>query len=221
METRPRPIRVHIALLACVLGIIGSVLWWQHDAKQKKELYLLYTYACADQRDSFERLSKITSSAATRRLQQMAIAREQDCVASMRVAAIKELVRRGLSDGHELHSLLKIDQPFVIRHVVAEAFAQHGCDRECLATTLESLHAISQGQATLEMRLQPELEGYLKDLEAIRKSRQDLQNLQQETTTDYFRLLSSDPRATRQILRSDYSADDQFIRYIEKSLPAS
>ena len=214
---------VYLALMACLLGIVGSMLWWQREtrqARQKEELRSLYGFACGGDRTSFTRLRDLKPSDSTPQLEHMATAREQDCFADMRVAAIEALSSRGLPNEDALTGLLGIDHPFVVRHAIAEAFIQHGCDGLCVASALDSLRALSRGQPALETNAETEIETLLVDPRDIEKSRQHLKELQQQAQNDYFRLLSTNPCEVQKNLQSKYSSDHEFIDAIQKNVPS-
>lgn len=187
---------------------------------------LIYGIACGGDRTSFNKLRELKPSESTPQLEQMALAREEDCFAETRVAAIEALSSRGLPNKDALTSLLEINHPFVVRHAAVEAFIRYGCDGLCIENALEALKALSRGQTASETKANAEIEKMLEksapstqDLKSLERSRQDLKELEQQAQNDYFRLLQNNPCEVQKFLKVKYSSDHEFIGSIQKKVP--
>jgi hypothetical protein len=119
------------------------------------------------------------------------------------VEAINTLAQKNALDSRSLSLLLWIDQPLAVRHAVALAFEQHGCDNVCVGAALNALDAIWKGEPTLEMRLSAQLA----DTSPI--SAQIDSELHRKTVQDYLALLNLNPCLTRKILNSSYPTERQ------------
>jgi hypothetical protein len=224
--TRTRYLK--LLVLACLVGwfvmFIWGTVWRQQRDRENRELTLLYQLSCGGDHASLYQLSGHVSAEATLKLE--LLSKEQACMADARVAAINLLGSKGHLDADDLNLLLRINEPFDVRHATVEAFVQHGCNRKCVATALDSLHELSQGQPALEELLEAQLETELKKIQppadyqrAIGVSRQQLESLHIKAEADYFTLLSGNPCITREILRTDYATDDRFIELVMGKIP--
>lgn len=216
----------YIPLIACLFGIAASGLWWRAETRKKQELNVVYGFACGGDRTNFNKLRELKPSESTPLLEHMALAREQDCSAETRVAAIEVLSSRGLPNKDALTSLLGIDHPFGVRHAAVGALIQHGCDELCVESALEAIKALSLGQPASETKAEAEMETMLsasapstQDLKLLAKSRQDLKELQQQAQNDYFKLLQNNPCEAQKVLRTKYSSDREFIDSVQKNVP--
>ena len=226
MKKEASAFTTYIALIACLLGIFASGLWSRRETRKKQELSMTYVFACEGDRANFKKLRELKPSESTPQLEHMALAREQDCSAETRVAAIEVLSSRGLPNKDALISLLEIDHPFGVRHAAVEALLQHGCDGLCVKSALEALKALSQGQPTSETKAVAEMETMLigstpstQGLRLLEKSRQDLKELQQQAQNDYFKLLQNNPCEAQKVLRTKYSSDHELIDFVQKQVP--
>jgi hypothetical protein len=215
-----------IVLIACLLGIVASGLWWRRETRKKQELSVIYAFACEGDRTYFNKLRELKPSESTPQLEHMALAREQDCSGETRIAAIGVLSSRGLPNKDALTSLLGIDHPFGVRHAAVEALIQHGCDGLCVESALEALKALSRGQPASETKAEADVETMLiesapstEDLKRLEKSRQDLKELRQQAQNDYFKLLQNNPCEAQKILRTKYSTDHELIDSVQKKVP--
>jgi hypothetical protein len=211
---------VYLGLFLCVLGILVSSLWWKHQEMERRELQFAYSFVCMGDTASFQKVAQRKSSETTFLLRQVALG---DCFSSARVAAIQALASGKLLRGEELETLLKIDQPFDVRHAIAEAIDI--CDEKCATTVLNSLNALSQGQIAHETKSEMKFESRLKELnyppspQQMAESREQLRVLQQQALTDYFRLLSKAPCQTQEILKSKYAEEAPFVDFVRKNIP--
>jgi hypothetical protein len=133
------------------------------------------------------------------------LAQDQNATADSRVEAINTLAQKNALDSRSLSLLLWIDQPLAVRHAVALAFEQHGCDNVCVGAALNALDAIWKGEPTLEMRLSAQLA----DTSPI--SAQIDSELHRKTVQDYLALLNLNPCLTRKILNGSYPTDHAFV----------
>jgi len=216
----------YVTLMACLLVIVASGLWWRRETRKQQELSLIYGIACGGSSTYFNKLAELKPSESTPQLENMALAREQDCSAETRVAAIKALSSRGLPNKDALTSLLGIDHPFVVRHAAVEALIQHGCDGLCVEAALEALKALSRGQPPSETNAAAEMDKVqiqsapsTPDLKLLEKSRQNLKELPQQAQNDYFKLLQSNPCEAQNVLRTKYSSDRELIDSVQKEVP--
>lgn len=137
-----RPELVVLAILVVIsLGVWG--VWahrWQAKAAQREEMRALYAFGSGGDLDSVQRLSEYPSSEAIAWLERLAV--QRDATADSRVAAITALGGKASLNRAVLSPLLRIDQPFVVRHTAAEVLEQRGCDGQCISNALYSLNAI-------------------------------------------------------------------------------
>jgi hypothetical protein len=225
MKKEASAFTTYIALMACLLGIFASGMWFRWETRKKQELSMIYGFACEGDRTNFKKLRELKPSESTPQLEHMALAREQDCSAETRVAAIEVLSSRGLPNKDALISLLEIDHPFGVRHAAVEALLQHGCDGLCVESTLEALKALSKGQPASETKAEAEMETMLigsapstQGLKLMEKSRQDLKELQQQAQNDYFKLLQNNPCEAQKVLGTKYSSDHELIDFVQKKV---
>jgi hypothetical protein len=206
-------------LVVCLLGIVGSMLWWQRESRQKQELQelrLLYSLACGGDQTSFTRLKELKPSDFTPQLEQMA-AGQQGCFADARVAAIEALSSRGLPNKDALTGLLSIDQPFVVRHAAAQAYEQNGCDEACITATLHAANALWKGEAPFEAGLSSVEDSYGVHVDQELKAKIDAE-LRTNTEQDHQTLLNMDPCASRKVLKSEYATAQPFLEYAESRI---
>jgi hypothetical protein len=133
------------------------------------------------------------------------LAQDRNATADSRVEAINALAKKNALDSKSLGLLLAIDQPLAVRHAVALAFEQHGCDVFCVAAALNALNAIWEGKPTLEMRLSAQLP------DSSPESARIDSELHRKTVEDYLTLLNLNPCLTRRALDSSYAAERVFI----------
>jgi hypothetical protein len=194
--------RAQLALLLIWTAIaLSGPLWWGLRL-QKRHSYALYASARGGDLDAVRRLAQrpLTS---VNWLQELA--QDQNATADSRVEAINTLAQKNALDSRSLSLLLWIDQPLAVRHAVALAFEQHGCDNVCVGAALNALDAIWKGEPTLGMRLSAQLA----DTSPI--SAQIDSELHRKTVQDYLALLNLNPCLTRQILNSSYPTDHAFV----------
>jgi hypothetical protein len=84
--------------------------------------------------ESIKMLSRLPSAEATFWLERLA--QNSNAFADSRAEAVRALGNKTSIDSGVLSGLLRIDQPFVVRHASAEVFEQHGCNEVCVAAVL-------------------------------------------------------------------------------------
>jgi hypothetical protein len=179
-------------------------LWWGLRL-QKRHLHALYTSASGGDLDAVRLLAQ-RPLASVAWLQDLAL--DQNATADSRVEAINALVKKNALHSEALSILLWIDQPLAVRHAVANAFQQHGCDEVCVGAALNALNAIWKGESTFEMRLSAQRP----DTSAM-SARID-EELHRETVQDYLALLNLDPCLTKQKLNKSYPKDHTFVDHV-------
>jgi hypothetical protein len=173
-------------------------------------MYALYALAGGGDRESVRRLvAEYPSQEAMPLIEKLA--QDRSAFPEGRLEAINVLSARPPIHSRTLASLLRMDQPFVIRHATAEAFEQRGCDDQCISFTLYALHAIWKGESAIEAaRSNEELEQrYGVHIPPEEKAKTNAE-LRDKTEQDYWKLLGSNPCETRKALVKDYSAEPAF-----------
>ncbi|HWY55441.1 MAG TPA: HEAT repeat domain-containing protein [Terriglobales bacterium] len=201
-----------LMLVLWFVGFLGSLIWYRMDVAQQQELNTLYATASGGYLYSVERLAERKSTKANIYLQNLA--QDQNAMSDSRVAAIQFLGSKKSIDPQVFASLLRIDQPFVVRHAAATVLGQRGCEENCLSAVLFAMHSILGGQLTLEMRGQGPVESRTPvDKQIMEKLRVDSEN-------DYLALLKSNPCLAWKIVQRDYPDDTEFIRTMRQKIPA-
>lgn len=180
---------------------LGGPLWWGLRL-QKTHSSALYVAASGGDLDAVRRLAQ-RPLMSVNWLQELA--QDQNATADSRVEAINTLAQKNALDSKGLSLLLWIDQPLAVRHAVALAFEQHGCNDMCVGAALNALNAIWKGQTTLEMRLsaqRPDTSPVSAQIDA---------ELHRKTVQDYLALLNLNPCLTRKILTTSYPNDHAFV----------
>ena len=207
-----RPEFVVLATLIVVSLVVWAV-WahrWRAQNAQREEMYALYAHASGGDRASVRQLARYDSPEATQLIERLA--QDQNAFSDGRLEAINVLGTKQPVAAKTLAPLLWIDQPFVIRRAAAEVFKQRGCGKECISETLMALHAIREGQPTLEVRLEDQIASH------TARDQEYSTYLHKQTEEDYFALLDSNQCLTRQILQTDYSSDSAFLDLIGKKV---
>jgi hypothetical protein len=204
-----------------VLVSLGAwAVWmhrWQAQVARRDEMYALYATASGGDRESVRRLAEYPSSEAMQLIEKLA--QDRNAFPEGRVEAINVLSARPPIHSKTLAPLLRIDQPFVIRHATAEAFEQRGCDDQCILSTLYALHAIWKVEPAIEAaRSTEELEQrYGVHIPPEEKAKINAE-LRGKTEQDYWKLLGSNPCATRKALIKDYSAEPAFGEHVQSKV---
>lgn len=185
-------------------------LWEGWSSRQQVEMQNLYYSASAGNLESVRELSRHTLPGSTRWLEKLADDRDAD--AHSRVAAIDSLLEKRFADPGRIAPLLWIRVPFVVRDEASLWFMKRGCTQDCIRMALDSLHALWNGRATLEMQLDVNAKGTRADDDEY------TQQLLQKTEANYLALLKNAPCTCRRYLRSDYSADQGFSARVENQL---
>lgn len=129
-----------------------------------------------------------------------------------RASAIEALVGRRSADPRRIAPLLWIRVPFFVRDEAAQWFLKRGCAEDCARITLNSLHALWNGQLTIEAQL------YADDHSAARGSDNDVLKLMNRTEANYIALLNAAPCLCDKRLRLDYSMDPAFAKKVMEQL---
>jgi hypothetical protein len=207
-----RPELVALAILLAV-SLAASAVWlhrWSAQSARRDQLNALYATASHGDRDSIRRLAEYPSPEATRFIERLA--QDRSAFSDARLEAINVLGTRHSLDSRTLAPLLWIDQPFDVRRSVTGVFKQHGCDEDCISVTLTSLHAIWEGQPTLEAHL------YAQIPPSTPHAQENLANFRKQTEEDYFVLLNSNVCLTQKILHTAHGSDSEFVDRIRKKL---
>jgi hypothetical protein len=188
-----------------LVGIVASLFWYRWEVARKQELNVLSSWGAAGHLESVRRLSEIDSAEARKRLQ--ALAEDDQATADGRVAAINALGSKHSFDEASFSALLRIEEPFSVRHAAASVLAQGKCGETCVSASLTALDFILQGKPTLEMTLPLPPESA--EQEAI--SKKILEKLHKESAQDYLALLKSNPCVTWKVARRDYADDEALL----------
>jgi len=214
-----RPELVVLAILV-VISLVVSAVWahrWQAHVAQSEEMRALYAFGSGGDLDKVKRLSEYPSPEAIQWLEKLA--QQRDATGDSRVAAITALGGKASLNRAVLSRLLRIDQPFVVRHAAAGVLEQRGCDDLCILTALYELNAIWKGQPAIEAAPSTkELERKYSVHPAPDLERRTLAELRDKTEQDYLKLLNAKACETRKALTKDYSAEPAFIEQVQSKV---
>jgi hypothetical protein len=108
-------------------------------------------------------------------------------------------------------ALLRIDEPFAIRHAAATALASK-CGEVCVSAALLALHSILQGEPTLEMTL-PAPPGISEE-----EMKKGVEPLHRGSLQDFLALLKTNPCGTWKTVRRDYAADQALLNELKSQV---
>ena len=219
-----RPLKRTDLRVFAIFVLVSLGVWavWMHrrhaEVARRDEMYALYALAGGGDRESVRRLvAEYPSREAMPLIEKLA--QDRNAFPEGRLEAINVLSARPPIHSKTLAPLLWIDQPFVIRHATAEAFEQRGCDDQCISSTLYALHAIWKGEPAIEAaRTTEEIEQrYGVHIPPEEKAKINAE-LRDKTEQDYWKLLDSNPCATRKALINDYSAEPAFVEHVQSKV---
>jgi hypothetical protein len=206
-----------VPTLIGVLLLLAVLVWRQSYVQEKEALSHLYLSASGGDLRSVEQLSQSRASHAQWLLAKLA--QDQSATSDSRVAAIKALDNRPALDVEALGHLIRINQPFVVRHAAAEVLEHRSCDDACISATLHAIHPMWKGEPALEAS------GSMEDLYRTYDVHPDPTltakidaDLRGKTEQDYRNLLNINPCETQKILKQGYSAEPAFIEFVQSRI---
>jgi len=201
-----------------LLFLLVALVWRQSVVQERNSLRYLYLMASGGDLRSVQQLSQSRSSHAQWLL--VTLAQDQGATGDSRVAAIEAMADRLALDTETLGRLIRINQPFAVRHAAAEVLSRRGCDDACVYAALYAMHPIWKGESALEASKSTEelykSYGLHPDPLLLTRINADLRN---KTEHDYRSLLNSNPCATQKALKQKHESEPAFIQFVLLNAP--